>query len=79
MKVQEAKGVCKDRSKWKEVISAPMGNGRDIMYYYVCITTLCKLLNFYKRKPQTTRLPALRYSVILTGFTVYFTFSRKYN
>jgi hypothetical protein len=22
MKVQEAKGVCKDRSKWKEVISA---------------------------------------------------------
>jgi hypothetical protein len=22
MKVEEAKGVCKDRSKWKEVISA---------------------------------------------------------
>jgi hypothetical protein len=36
MKVEEAKGVCKDRSKWKEVISAnPMGNGRVVMY--VCM------------------------------------------
>jgi hypothetical protein len=28
MKVQEAKGVCKDRSKWKEVISAYL-NGKQ--------------------------------------------------
>jgi hypothetical protein len=33
IKVEEAKGVCKDHSKWKEVISAtPMGNERDVMY-----------------------------------------------
>jgi hypothetical protein len=32
MTVEEAKDVCKDRSKWKEVISAyPKGNGRDNM------------------------------------------------
>jgi hypothetical protein len=36
MTVEEAKGVCKDRRKWKEVISAyPKDNGRDVMY--VCI------------------------------------------
>jgi hypothetical protein len=33
MKVQEAKDVCKDRSKWKEgSLPTPMGNGRDVMY-----------------------------------------------
>jgi hypothetical protein len=33
MTVEEAKGVCKDRSKWKEVISAhPKEKGRDVMY-----------------------------------------------
>jgi hypothetical protein len=33
MTVEEAKGVCKDRSNWKEVTFAyPKGNGRDIMY-----------------------------------------------
>jgi hypothetical protein len=31
MTVEEAKGVYKDRSKWKEVISTPMGNGCDVM------------------------------------------------
>jgi hypothetical protein len=32
MTVEEAKSVSKNRSKWKEVISAyPMGNGRDVM------------------------------------------------
>jgi hypothetical protein len=35
MTVEEAKGVCKDRSKSKDVISAPKGNGRDLMR--VCI------------------------------------------
>jgi hypothetical protein len=33
MTVEEAKGVCKDRNKWKEVISSyPKGNGRHVMY-----------------------------------------------
>jgi hypothetical protein len=31
MTVEEAKGVCKDRSQWKEVISA-YPKGRDVMY-----------------------------------------------
>jgi hypothetical protein len=31
MKVEEAKGVCKDRSKWKEVISTyHMGNWCEV-------------------------------------------------
>jgi hypothetical protein len=33
MTVEEAIGVCKDRSKWKEVISVnPKGKRRDVMY-----------------------------------------------
>jgi hypothetical protein len=32
MTEEEAKGVCKDRSKWKEVIFAPKGNGHVVMY-----------------------------------------------
>jgi hypothetical protein len=35
MKVEEARNVCKYRSKWKEVISTPTENRRDVMY--VCI------------------------------------------
>jgi hypothetical protein len=35
MKVQEAKDVCKDRSKWKEVISA-YPNGKRALCY-VCM------------------------------------------
>jgi hypothetical protein len=31
------KNVCKDRSRWKEVISTPKGNGRDDMH--VCKTS----------------------------------------
>jgi hypothetical protein len=31
MKVEEAKGVCKDCCKWKELIPA-YPNGRDVMY-----------------------------------------------
>jgi hypothetical protein len=31
MKIEEAEGVCKHRSKWKEVIFA-YPNGRDVMY-----------------------------------------------
>jgi hypothetical protein len=35
MTVEQAKGVCKDRSKWKEVISAyPKGKRA---WYYVCM------------------------------------------
>jgi hypothetical protein len=35
LKVEEAKGVAKDRSKWKEVISAYLNGKRTIVY--VCI------------------------------------------
>jgi hypothetical protein len=49
MKVQEAKGACKDCSKWKEVsLPTPMGNGRDVMYVYPIITlyTSCSFFSF---------------------------------
>jgi hypothetical protein len=36
MKVEEAKGVCKDRSKFKEVISeSQIGNGFNVIYVFV--------------------------------------------
>jgi hypothetical protein len=35
MKLKEAKSVCKDRSKWKEVISA-YPNGKPA-FRYVCV------------------------------------------
>jgi hypothetical protein len=35
MTVEEAKGVCNDRSKWKESLPTPKGNGHDVMY--VCM------------------------------------------
>jgi hypothetical protein len=38
MTVEEAKGVCKDHSKWKEVISAyPKGNRRDVLYVFMYV------------------------------------------
>jgi hypothetical protein len=33
--VEEATGVCKDRSKWKKVLPTLMGNRRDFMYEYM--------------------------------------------
>jgi hypothetical protein len=35
MNVEEAKGVCKDRSKWKKVISAY--DNRERVWRYVCM------------------------------------------
>jgi hypothetical protein len=40
-KVQEAKGLCKDRSKWKKVMPSPMGNGRFVMYVCNCLVWAC--------------------------------------
>jgi hypothetical protein len=45
MRVEEAKGVCKDRSKWKEVISSyPNGKLRDVMYVLMPVK-LTKIFN----------------------------------
>jgi hypothetical protein len=56
MTVEEAKGVCKDRSKWKEVILAYPKGKRDVMYvciiiitYLVFITEMSINLDFLKR------------------------------
>ena len=35
MDVDEARGVCKDLSRWCSVVSTPMGKRREFMY--VCI------------------------------------------
>ena len=36
MNMDEARGVCKDRSKWRSIVSAyPVGKRREFMY--VCI------------------------------------------
>jgi hypothetical protein len=44
MTVEEAKSVCKDRSKWKEVISAyPKGKPAVMLCMYVCNVTLLTL------------------------------------
>ena len=42
MNVDEAKGVCKDRSRWRSVVSAyaPMGKRREFMY--VCYCRKCR-------------------------------------
>jgi hypothetical protein len=50
MTVEEAKGVYKDRSKWKEVISAyPKGKGGDVMYLcmYVCLYVCFNAITIY--------------------------------
>ena len=37
MNVDEAKGVCKDRSWWRSVVSAyPHGKKREFMYICMC-------------------------------------------
>jgi hypothetical protein len=47
MKVQEAKGVCKDRSKWKEVISA-YPNGKRACYVCMYVRIYLRISNKYE-------------------------------
>ena len=37
MKVEEAKGVCQDRSKWKDVVSAYPNAKKAYVYVYVIL------------------------------------------
>jgi hypothetical protein len=43
MKVQEAKGVCKNRSKWMEVICLPQWESGVMLCIYVCMKCLIKM------------------------------------
>jgi hypothetical protein len=39
MKVEEVKGVCKDRSKWKKVTSTYPNWKRVLCFVYMCVYT----------------------------------------
>jgi hypothetical protein len=56
--VEEAKGVCKDRNKWKEVISEYPKGKRDVMY------VLCMLYNVFLH--TISSLPMLKGSQFFT-------------
>ena len=49
--MNEAKGVCKERSRWRSVVSAyPHGKRREFMYVCMILTTIEVL--FASSKPQ---------------------------